>query len=126
MTDQGTVLIIDDSPSVRETISFILRCEGYDVESAANGAEGLRIAEQVSPRVVLTDAMMPEMDGFELCGRLKAHPSLADTVVIMLTSMGQTIDRERAEEVGVDHFVTKPFDEDEVLALIESALSSGG
>ena len=63
------------------------------------------------------------MDGFELCGALKANPDHAETVVIMLTSMGQKLDRERADEAGVDHFVTKPFDEDEVLALLEAAFA---
>jgi len=114
------VLIVDDSPSVRETIAFILEGEGYEVRTAANGREGLMLATELRPRVVLTDAMMPELDGFELCSRLKAAPELAGTCVIMLTSMGQQIDRERAEQVGVDHFATKPFDEEEVLPLLQA------
>lgn len=123
MTDDRTILVVDDSPSVRETIAFILEAEGFQVQSAANGEEGLSLAAELNPKVVLTDAMMPGMDGFELCRRLKGGSSEREICVIMLTSMGQTIDRERAEEVGVDHFVTKPFDEDEILALLETAFA---
>jgi len=121
MTDEKTIVVVEDSPSVRETIAFILGAEGYQVRSASNGEEGLSLAAELEPRVVLTDAMMPGMDGFELCRQLKANPDHAEICVIMLTSMGQIIDRERADEVGVDHFVTKPFDEDEILRLLENA-----
>ncbi len=121
MTEMRMVLVVDDSPSVRETIAFILESEGFQVRSAANGTEGLTLAAELRPKVVLTDAMMPGIDGFELCRQLKNNPDHAEICVIMLTSMGQSIDRERADEVGVDHFVTKPFDEDEILALLEDA-----
>ena len=124
MSEEKTVVVVDDSPSVRETIAFILEYEGYDVHSAANGEEGLALAAELGPRVVLTDAMMPGMDGFELCSALKARPENSGLCVIMLTSMGQKIDRERADQAGVDHFVTKPFDEDEILALLETAFTA--
>lgn len=123
MTETRLVVVVDDSPSVRETIAFILQSEGFDVRTAANGEEGLALSTELRPKVVLTDAMMPKIDGFELCRRLKDDPELAGICVIMLTSMGQQIDHERAREVGVDHFVTKPFDEDEVLALLEAAFA---
>lgn len=123
MTDDRLIVVVDDSPSVRETIAFILEAEGFQVRSAANGKDGLDLADELHPKVVLTDAMMPGMDGFELCDRLKTDSAGREICVIMLTSMGQTIDRERAEEVGVDHFVTKPFDEDEILELLEAAFA---
>jgi len=120
MTDAKTVVVVDDSPSVRETIAFILESEGFDVRTAANGEEGLALVTDLRPKVVLTDAMMPGLDGFDLCRRLKSNPDLAGICVIMLTSMGQKIDHERAKAVGADHFTTKPFDEDEILALLEA------
>ena len=123
MSDDRLVLVVEDSPSVRETIAFILGAEGYSVRTAANGEEGLALVAELGPQVVLTDAMMPEMDGFELCRRIKEDPDRAATCVIMLTSMGQTIDRERADLVGVDHFATKPFDEGEILELLGRAFS---
>ncbi len=118
MTEDRLVLVVEDSPSVRETIAFILEAEGYRVRTASNGEEGLSLVDELSPRVVLTDAMMPEMDGFDLCSRIKQSAAHAGTRVIMLTSMGQNIDRERADRAGVDHFATKPFDEDEILQLL--------
>lgn len=122
MSESKLVLIVEDSPSVRETIAFILEAEGYEVRTAPNGEAGLALVDELNPRVVLTDAMMPEMDGFELCSRIRRNPEHAAICVIMLTSMGQTIDRERADEAGVDHFATKPFDEDQILTLLRNEL----
>ena len=119
-----TVVVVDDSPSIRETISFILEMEGYDVRSAVNGAEGLALIRDVRPKAVLLDAMMPEMDGFEVCRQVRQDPELSDLVVIMLTAMGQKVDEERAREAGVDHFLTKPFDHEEALSLLEGIYGS--
>ena len=119
MSETRAILVVDDSPSVRETVAFILESEGCEVHMAANGKEGLKLAAELRPKVVLTDGMMPGMDGFELCRQLKNDPDLVGICVIMLTSMGQKIDRERAQTVVVNHFATKPFDEDEMLPLLE-------
>ena len=119
-----TVVVVDDSPSIRETISFILEMEGYDVRSAVNGAEGLALIRDVRPKAVLLDAMMPEMDGFEVCRQVRQDPELSDLVVIMLTAMGQKVDEERAREAGVDHFLTKTFDHEEALSLLEGIYGS--
>jgi CheY-like chemotaxis protein len=119
-----TVVVVDDSPSIRETISFILEMEGYDVRSAVNGAEGLELLREVRPKAVLLDAMMPEMDGFEVCRHVREDPELSGLVVIMLTAMGQKVDEERAREAGVDHFLTKPFDHEEALSLLEGIYGS--
>ena len=119
-----TVVVVDDSPSIRETISFILEMEGYQVRSAVNGAEGLELLRDVRPKAVLLDAMMPEMDGFEVCRRVRQDPELSDLVVIMLTAMGQKVDEDRAREAGVDHFLTKPFDHEEALSLLEGIYGS--
>jgi CheY-like chemotaxis protein len=113
-----TVLLVDDEPNIRETISFILEMEGYDVITAVNGMEGLEKLREHRPKAILLDAMMPELDGFEMCREVKADPGLAHTLVIMLTAMGQKVDEERARESGADHFVTKPFDDDHVLGLL--------
>jgi CheY-like chemotaxis protein len=121
MTSKGLVLLVDDEPNIRETISFILEMEGYEVKTAVNGRDGLARIRELRPRVVLLDAMMPEMDGFEVCRMVRADAELASTTIIMLTAMGQKVDRERAEAVGVDHYLTKPFDDEEVLGLLEAA-----
>jgi DNA-binding response OmpR family regulator len=122
------IVVIDDSPSIRETIAFILESEGYAVITATNGREGLNLIRDTKPRAVLVDGVMPEMDGFELCRQVRTDATIAGTRVIMLTSMGQQVDQERARTVGVDHFLTKPFDEDEILALLDTiyGASEGG
>lgn len=118
MSSDRLVLVVDDSPSIRETISFILEMEGFEVASAVNGREGLERIRELRPRAVLLDAMMPELDGFEVCRTVKQDPELAATVIIMLTAMGQRVDEERAHEAGVDFFLTKPFDHEEALELL--------
>ncbi len=123
MTDKKTVIVVDDSPTVRETIAYILRAEGYDVHTATNGREGIEVVRSLRPKVVMVDGMMPEMDGFEVARKLRADPDLAGITIIMLTAMGQGIDRQRAIDAGVDHFLTKPFDDDEALRLLEEAFA---
>jgi two-component system alkaline phosphatase synthesis response regulator PhoP len=112
------VLVVDDEPNIRETIGFILEMEGFQVATATNGEEALDEVRRLRPPVVLLDAMMPLRDGFEVCRAIKADPRLAGVRVVMLTAMGQKIDHERALAAGADHFVTKPFDEVELLALL--------
>ena len=126
MSDDRTIIVVDDSPTIRETISFILEMEGFDVRTAVNGVEGLGLVQDIRHRAVLLDGMMPEMDGFELSRRVRADDSLEGVTLIMLTAMGQKVDEERAQEAGVDHFLTKPFDHDEALELLESFYTAGG
>ena len=112
------VLVVDDEPSIRETIGFILEMEGFQVATAADGEQGLEAVRRLRPPVVLLDAMMPRRDGYDVCRTIKSDPELAATHVIMLTAMGQKRDRDRALAAGADHFVTKPFDEVELLLLL--------
>ena len=112
------VLVVDDEPSIRETIGFILEMEGFRVATAEDGEQGLEAIRRLRPPVVLLDAMMPRRDGYDVCRIVKADPELAATHVVMLTAMSQKRDRDRAFEAGADHFVTKPFDEVELLLLL--------
>jgi len=112
------VLIVDDEPSIRETISFILEMEGFRVATADDGDQALESVRRLRPPVVLLDAMMPKRDGYDVCRIVKSDPALATTHIVMLTAMGQKRDRDRALEAGADHFVTKPFDEAELLSLL--------
>ena len=112
------VLIVDDEPNIRETISFILEMEGFAVATADDGEQGLEAVRRLRPPVVLLDAMMPKRDGYDVCRSIKSDPELAATHVVMLTAMGQKRDRDRAHDAGADDFVTKPFDEAELLALL--------
>ncbi|HVN32021.1 MAG TPA: response regulator [Thermoanaerobaculaceae bacterium] len=112
------ILLVDDEPSIRETVSFILEMEGYRVVTAGNGDEALEQIRRLQPPVVLLDAMMPRRDGFDVCRTVKSDPALAATKIVMLTALGQKTDQEKAMVAGADFYVTKPFDEEELLALL--------
>jgi len=112
------LLLADDEPSIRETISFILEMEGFKVATASDGDEALDAVRRLRPPVVLLDAMMPRRDGFEVCRAIKSDPALAGVRVVMLTALGQKADQDRAVASGADFYITKPFDEEELLALL--------
>jgi CheY-like chemotaxis protein len=112
------ILLVDDEPNIRETVSFILEMEGFRVVTAADGEEAVTQVRRLHPPVVLLDAMLPRRDGFEVCKTIKSDPALAGTKVVMLTALGQKSDQERALRAGADFYVTKPFDEEELLALL--------
>jgi CheY-like chemotaxis protein len=112
------VLVVDDEPNIVETLSFVLEMEGFRVATAEDGEQALAQVAALRPPVVVLDAMMPRRDGFDVCRAIKADPGLAGVHVVMLTAMGQRSDRERAIAAGADHFMTKPFDEEELLALL--------
>jgi two-component system, OmpR family, alkaline phosphatase synthesis response regulator PhoP len=112
------ILLVDDEPNIRETVSFILEMEGYRVATAEDGEEALVKARQLQPPVMLLDAMLPRRDGFDVCRTIKADPELSAIKVVMLTALGQKTDQERAMRAGADFYVTKPFDEEDLLALL--------
>lgn len=118
------VLIADDEPSIRETVGFILEMEGFRVAMAEDGEQALEQVRLLRPPVLLLDAMMPRRDGFDVCRAIKGDAELAGTHVVMLTAMGQQRDRERAFAAGADYFVTKPFDETELLSLLRRLTAS--
>ena len=112
------VVLVDDEPNIRETVSFILEMEGFRVETAGDGEEGLAKIRALRPPVVLLDAMMPKRDGFDVCRTVKADQQLAGVKIVMLTALGQKADQEKGRAAGADFYVTKPFDEEELLALL--------
>jgi two-component system cell cycle response regulator len=114
MEAHHTVLIVDDEPVGRETLEALLIAEGYNLAFAANGSEALTQAAALIPDVILLDVMMPGMDGFEVCCRLRANPGLAEVPVIFVTALDDRDSRLHGIEVGADDFVTKPFDRAEL------------
>ena len=112
------ILLVDDEPSIRETVSFILEMEGYRVVTAGDGEEALEQIRRLQPPVVLLDAMMPRRDGFDVCRTVKSDPKLGAIKIVMLTALGQKTDQERAMAAGADFYMTKPFDEEDLLALL--------
>ena len=116
------VLVVDDELVNRSVLEAYLAPLGCLVEVASNGLEALEIIEQDPPDVVLTDAMMPGMDGFDLCLEIRRRESLRLLPVVMVTALNQISDRVRALDVGADDFLTKPADRLEVQARVRSLL----
>ncbi|MCB9077070.1 MAG: response regulator [Anaerolineaceae bacterium] len=115
-----TILIIDDQLSVRKSLEGLLIGQGYNLEFASNGFEGLEKASKVIPDLIMLDIMMPKMDGFEVCERLRNDPLLAEVPILMLTALDDLNSKVRGLEVGADDFLSKPFNSVELLARIRT------
>lgn len=116
---RGTVLVIDNDPSLVEFLSFVLEDAGWDVECALDGHAGVALAIDHRPTVILCDLMMGEMHGFEVLQAIRARPELADTVIIVASSKSFKADVDRARELGATDYLVKPFRADELLQVIE-------
>jgi putative two-component system response regulator len=112
----STILIVDDNPLGREALGDVLEPEGYIVAFAADGPEALLKASELQPDVVLLDVMMPGMDGYEVCRRLRSDERLAEMPVLMVTALDDRASRLRGIEAGADDFISKPFDRIEMRA----------
>jgi PAS domain S-box-containing protein len=120
MTHKSTILIVDDEAVGRETLEALLMTQGYDLAFASNGPEALEKAAELTLDLILLDVMMPDMDGFEVCRRLRADPLLAEVPVIMVTALDDRISRLQGIKAGADDFVTKPFDRVELRARVRT------
>ena len=117
------LLVVDDEPNLLRAVAACLRGEGFDVVTARGGAEALiRVAETV-PDLVVSDIRMPGMDGYQLARQLRSSPRTALTPVVFLTAKDETADRVEGFRTGVDAYLTKPFEPDELVAVIRSILS---
>ena len=117
------ILIADDDKNICELLRLYLNKEGYETILAYDGQAALDMFEQQHPALVLLDVMMPRMDGWEVCRRIRAA---GDTPVIMLTAKGETFDKVLGLELGADDYVVKPFDTKEVVARIKAVLRRCG
>lgn len=117
---EATLLVVDDEPNIRELLSTSLRFAGFDVVSAANGADALRLAEQNDPDLLVLDVMLPDMDGFTVTRRLRQAGK--HMPVVFLTARDDTSDKITGLTVGGDDYVTKPFSLEEVVARIRAVL----
>jgi two-component system, OmpR family, alkaline phosphatase synthesis response regulator PhoP len=123
----GKILICDDEPHIRRLIEQSLEDledEGVEIFTASDGEEALGRIREEHPELVILDVMMPKMNGFEVCEKVKGDPGLSSAYVMLLTAKGQEYDRHRGEEVGADRYMTKPFDPDDLLAVAREILAA--
>ena len=123
---QRTLLVADDEKDIVDLVTYNLTREGFHVLAAADGLESLKIIRKNHPDIVILDWMMPEMDGLEVCRRLRQDPETSHIPVIMLTAKSDTVDKILGLEMGADDYVTKPFHIRELNARIHALLRRYG
>lgn len=122
---QLRALVVDDSAVIRELIALNLELEGFDVTIAEDGESALRMAREVQPDVITLDVMMPRLSGFETLVGLREDDRTCHIPVVMVTGRAQATDLDRGRELGVDAYLTKPFEPSELVA-VATRLALGG
>ena len=117
-----TILLVDDEQDILDFLSYNLKKEGYRVFSANNGAEGVRLAKEISPSLVILDIMMPEMDGIEACQTIRNDAQLTQPLIVFLTSRSEDYSQIAGFEAGADDYINKPIRPRLLLSKIESVL----
>ena len=117
------VLIADDEPNIVISLEFMMKREGYEVLVARDGRQALEAIRRERPVLVLLDAMMPGMTGFDVCAAVRADEHIRDTRILMLTAKGRETDLARGAGVGVDAYVTKPFSTRELMRKVRDMLA---
>ncbi len=122
-TPSARLLVVDDEPNIRELLATSLRFAGFDIHTAANGTDALRLTSELEPDLILLDVMLPDMDGFTVTRRLREHGH--HMPILFLTARDDTADKITGLTVGGDDYVTKPFSLEEVVARIRAILRRG-
>jgi DNA-binding response OmpR family regulator len=119
------ILIVDDEPFIRlllEQVLEELEGEGVELITADNGETALDIIISETPELIFLDVMMPKMNGFDVCNKVKNELGITDAYIVLLTAKGQEFDKQKGTEVGADIYMTKPFNPDEVLGVAKRIL----
>lgn len=123
----GKILIVDDEVHIRmlleQTLEELEEDCGVEILSAQNGEEGLALIRSEKPDVVFLDIMMPKLNGYEVCQRVKEDPAVTNVGIVLLTAKGQEVDRWQGLDLGASRYMTKPFDPDEVLKVAKELLN---
>jgi CheY-like chemotaxis protein len=114
------VLVVDDDEVIRQLIAVNLTLEGFDVVTAVDGKDCLERVVDLRPDVITLDVMMPRLDGWVTATQLRRNPDTADIKVVLITARAQEDDRDRGEHIGVDAYLTKPFDPAEMIRVIRA------
>ncbi len=116
------LLLVDDEPGLRTAVQAYLQDEGFEVTTAVDGEEGWEKAQKMMPDLIISDVMMPRCDGYGLLKRIREDERLGGTPVIFLTAKGMTVDRTQGYQAGVDDYIPKPFDPDELVARVRNVV----
>jgi two-component system alkaline phosphatase synthesis response regulator PhoP len=116
------ILAVDDEPHILKLVAFSLRSGGYEVLEATDGLSAISVAQAERPDLVLMDVMMPTLDGYEACRRLKADPATADIPVIMLSAKTQAAEHKTGYDVGAADYISKPFTPKDLVAHVRELL----
>ncbi len=118
------ILIVDDEQDITETLSFMLKAKGFDVVTGSDGEEGLKLAKEIMPDLIILDVMMPKINGYKIARLLKYDNKYKHIPIIMVTARGQDTDKLIGEETGADIYITKPFEFEEVLDAVNKFLGA--
>jgi len=120
----GRVLVVDDDDVIRQLITVNLELEGFEVVPAVDGQDALDKVKDAHVQVVTLDVMMPRVDGWEAAARLRADPQTAHVKIVLLSARAQEADIQRGEKIGVDAYLTKPFDPDELIETVRRLMDA--
>jgi len=117
------ILIVDDEPNIVLALELLMKREGYEVLTVDDGPKVFEVLKEFSPDLILLDIMMPKMDGYEVCQRIRADASLKNISIIMLTAKGREVEKEKGLALGADYYITKPFSTREVIMKVKEVLA---
>ncbi|TVQ17333.1 MAG: DNA-binding response regulator [Leptolyngbya sp. DLM2.Bin15] len=123
MGDHQQLLLVDDEPGLREAVQAYLEDSGFTVHTASNASDGWAMLQHLSPDLIITDVMMPQVDGYQFLKQLREDPRFQTLPVVFLTARGMTSDRIQGYQAGCDAYLPKPFDPDELVAIVENLLT---
>lgn len=116
------ILIVDDEQDIVESLQFVLETTGFECHCAYNGEDGLNLARELMPDLIILDVMMPKINGFKICRLLKYDTKYKNIPILMLTARSQEEDKLIGEETGADEYITKPFEIADIVKKVESYL----
>ncbi|WP_420549097.1 response regulator transcription factor [Curvivirga sp.] len=119
-----SVLIVEDDDSIVEALNFLMETAGFDVRIAREGPKAIELVKEAIPDVMILDVMLPGCDGFEVARNIRSHQASEHIPILMLTAKNRPIDQEKAHEIGVTAFMTKPFSTREVVDKVKEMLNS--
>lgn len=118
------ILIVDDEPNLVLALELLMKKQGYEIETADDGEKAVEAVERFRPDLILLDVMMPKVDGYEVCQRIRANPAHRGVTIVMLTAKGREVEREKGLALGADLYITKPFSTREVVRQVKEILDS--